>query len=411
MVFASLTTSTNQIVAIVNNNVILKDELDQMIRILKSQENNVKNFVYFNNQYLLRQTLEHLIINSILSQEINAYKDIHINNKQVDQEIFNIAFQNRMSVEQMHKNLILNKVDYSIYRSMIKKEIQINEALKNIVQEKINIVPEDMNTLDFNLSIKRSMQKKFNIDLIYIPLLKNFSKKDINKQNSLIQNLILEIKKNNTIDNLIVKNIDQSISKTEKTGWINIENIPSPFNHVIIDAKKGDIFGPIKTNIGFYILKIKDLFEKQKKFFINEVHVRHIMLKKTFLTEKQIKNKLEKISSDIKNKKITFDDAVKMLSEDIETKHQGGDLGWYELDLFNSHFQNAISKMKIGAISKPIYSMFGWHIIQLLEKRKVDKTEQIKKQYAYQILLNNKIYDEMQALIEELRNNAYVKIF
>ncbi len=176
-------------------------------------------------------------------------------------------------------------------------------------------------------------------------------------------------------------------------------------------TKKGVIIGPFLSNVGFYILKVNDTRSASPSTSITEVHARHILLKPSvIMSDEQARTKLTKIAKKIKSNHAKFYNEAIKISQDPSSALQGGDLGWVSPDLYDPAFRSALLKLKKGEISAPLHSAFGWHLIQLLDKRQINTTDAAQKNHAYRILFNRKFIEESNAWMQELRAQAYVKI-
>ncbi|MNC02360.1 Chaperone SurA precursor [compost metagenome] len=187
--------------------------------------------------------------------------------------------------------------------------------------------------------------------------------------------------------------------------------MPSIFAQALSTAKKGDVIGPIRSGVGFHILKVNDLRGQSQSISVTEVHARHILLKSSpIMSDDQARAKLNQIAADIKSGKTTFAEAAKSFSEDPGSANQGGDLGWAATDVYDPAFRDALSKMHKGELSAPVHSSFGWHLIELMDTRNVDKTDAAQKDRAYRMLFNRKFSEEAQTWMQEQRASAYVKV-
>jgi peptidyl-prolyl cis-trans isomerase SurA len=128
------------------------------------------------------------------------------------------------------------------------------------------------------------------------------------------------------------------------------------------------------------------------------------------MTDEQARQKLEQVVADINSGKTTFAEEAKQLSQDPGSANQGGDLGWSSPEMYDPAFRDALMKLKKGQLSAPVHSSFGWHLIQLLDTRQVDKTDAAQKERAYRLLFNRKFAEEAQTWMQEQRAAAYVKI-
>ena len=191
---------------------------------------------------------------------------------------------------------------------------------------------------------------------------------------------------------------------------MRFSDIQNKFSSTLNIIKKGQILGPILGDKGFYILKVNDI-DHNKENIITEYYIQHCLIKPSLiLTDKESKKNIFNIYKNIKKGIYSFDYAVQNLSNDFSLSSPKGDLGWISTELFDYNFNKLISNLKKNEISKPIKSIFGWHIIKLLNKREVDKFYSFKKKQANNILLDQKIRLEKNKWIEELKNLSYIKI-
>lgn len=163
-------------------------------------------------------------------------------------------------------------------------------------------------------------------------------------------------------------------------GWGKLQEILTLFAERLVSAKKGDVVGPIRSGVGFHILKVNDIRGASQSVSVTEVHARHILLKPSVvLTDDQARAKLQSVAEAIKSGRAKFADEAKQLSQDPGSAMQGGDLGWASPDIYDPAFRDALLKLSKGEISAPVHSSFGWHLIQLLDTRQVDKTDAAQK--------------------------------
>ncbi|EKM6353304.1 peptidylprolyl isomerase SurA, partial [Cronobacter sakazakii] len=209
----------------------------------------------------------------------------------------------------------------------------------------------------------------------------------------------------------ITYSADQQALKGGQMGWGRIQELPSVFAQALSTAKKGDVIGPIRSGVGFHIIKVNDLRGQSQTVSVTEVHARHILLKPSpIMTDQQARQKLEEIAADIKSGKTTFAQAAREFSQDPGSANQGGDLGWAAADVYDPAFRDALMSLSKGQMSTPVHSSFGWHLIELLDTRKSDRTDAAQKDRAYRMLFNRKFSEEAATWMQEQRASAYVKI-
>jgi peptidyl-prolyl cis-trans isomerase SurA len=400
----------DKVAAVVNNGVVLESDVDGMMRSVKAQAQQAGQQLP-DDRTLRHQIVERLVMDNIILQ-MGKQMGVQISDQQLDQAIANIAAQNHMSMEQMRSRLAYDGVNYSAYREQIRKEMQIAEVRNNEVRRRVTILPQEVDTLAKQIAAQNTQGTELNISHILLPLPENPTQQQVDDQEKLAKQLMSELKNGADFGKLAVTySADSQALQGGNMGWGKIEELPTLFAQALSTAKKGDIVGPIRSGVGFHILKVNDLRGESKNISVTEVHARHILLKPSpILTDAQARQKLMQIADDIKSGKTSFAAAAKQFSDDPGSANQGGDLGWSSPEIFDPAFRDALLRLHKGETSQPVHSSFGWHLIQLLDTRQVDKTDAAQKERAYRLLFNRKFAEEAQTWMQEQRAAAYVKI-
>ncbi len=299
-----------------------------------------------------------------------------------------------------------------MHRAQIRKEMLISEVRNNEVRRRVTILPQEVDALAKQVGAQNGSDTEMNISHILIPLPENPSQQQVDKAEELAKRLVGEINSGADFGKLaITYSADSQALKGGNMGWGKLQEIPTLFAERLVSAKKGDVVGPIRSGVGFHILKVNDIRGASQSVSVTEVHARHILLKPSVvLTDDQARAKLQSVAEAIKSGRAKFADEAKQLSQDPGSAMQGGDLGWASPDIYDPAFRDALLKLSKGEISAPVHSSFGWHLIQLLDTRQVDKTDAAQKDRAYRMLFNRKFAEEAQTWMQEQRAQAYVKI-
>lgn len=415
---AALTASTafaapqvvDKVAAVVNNGVVLESDVDGMMRSVKGQAQQAGQQLP-DDQTLRHQILERLVMDNILLQKAKQ-AGLQVSDVQLDQAIANIAQQNKISVDQLRSRLADEGMNYATYREQIRHEMATSEVRNNEVRRRVTILPQEVESLAAQLASQNSAGTELNISQILLPLAENPTQQQVDDQENLAKQLLSEARGGADFAKLAIANsADPLALKGGNMGWGRIQELPSLFAQALVTAKKGDIIGPIRSGVGFHILKVNDMRGDNQSISVTEVHARHILLKPSpILSDDQAKQKLQQVAAEIKSGKLTFSDAAKQLSQDPGSANQGGDLGWSSAEVFDPAFRDALLRLKKGQLSDPVHSSFGWHLIELMDTRQVDKTDTAKKERAWRLLFNRKFAEEAQTWMQEERAAAYVKI-
>lgn len=400
----------DKVAAVVNNGVVLESDVDGLMQSVKLNAGQAGQQLP-DDATLRHQILERLIMDQIILQ-MGQKMGVKITDEQLDQAIANIAKQNNMTMDQMRSRLAYDGLNYSTYRNQIRKEMIISEVRNNEVRRRITVLPQEVDALAKQIGTQNAASTELNLSHILIALPENPTSEQVNDAQRQAESIVEEARNGADFGKLaITYSADQQALKGGQMGWGRIQELPGIFAQALSTAKKGDIVGPIRSGVGFHILKVNDLRGQSQSISVTEVHARHILLKPSpIMNDQQARLKLEEIAADIKSGKTTFAAAAKEYSQDPGSANQGGDLGWATPDIFDPAFRDALTKLHKGQISAPVHSSFGWHLIELLDTRKVDKTDAAQKDRAYRMLMNRKFSEEAATWMQEQRASAYVKI-
>lgn len=399
----------DSVVAVVNNNVILQSEVNEVLRNVKAST-DPQNLP--DDKTLKQQIIDRLINENLILQQAKKL-NITVSEEDITATIKSIAAKNNMTVDELRSYLASVGMSYSSYRNKISNEILIDQARMNIIKQRIFISDREVNNLANTIAKQPNKNREVNISHILIALPDSPSKKQISDASNKAQKIVDRLKNGENFAKLAATySNDERALDGGKMGWHKLNELPSIFEERLVRAQKNDIIGPIRSGVGFHILKVEgNHSEASKSITITEVNARHILVKTNVLVTDEIaKNKIQEIRQSIVNGVSSFASAAKNYSEDPGSADKDGELGWNNPDNFDSNFRSALLKLKKGEISQPVKSNYGWHLIQLIDSRKVDKTEAAMKDQAYRLIFNRKFSEELQVWIQELRGDAYIKI-
>src|SRR5476651_1451437 len=395
----------DKVAAVVDNGVVLESDVTSLMQSVKQQAKEA-NQQLPDDATLRHQILDRLIMDNIQVQMANKM-GIKPTDEDVDKAIAGIAAQNKLTVDQLRSRLAYDGLNYSTYRAQIRKEMMISE-----VRRRVTVLPQEVDMLAKQVASQNGGSAEFNLSHILLPLPENPTQDQVDTAEALAKKVVGEL--NNGADfgkMAITYSADSQALKGGNMGWGKLQELPSLFAQALSTAQKGQIIGPIRSGVGFHILKVNDIRGDNKTVSVTEIHARHILLKPSVvMTDDQARAKLEQVAADIRSGKANFADEAKQLSQDPGSANQGGDLGWASPDMYDPAFREALINLKKGQLSAPVHSSFGWHLIEVLDTRQVDKTDAAQKERAYRMLFNRKFSEEAQTWMQEQRANAYVKI-
>ncbi|MGB2146728.1 peptidylprolyl isomerase SurA [Vibrio toranzoniae] len=391
---------------IVNEGVILQSDIDASMKTLRA--NAKKSGQTLPSQDVLNeQVLEKLIIDTIQTQEAERI-GVRIDDARLDQAIVGIAENNNQTVEQLTASVAEEGLSYNAFREQVRKEIAASEARNALVRRRINILPAEVDNLTDILAQETNATVQYKIGHIQLRFNDEQTKEELEVQ---AKDLVEALNSGKDFSTMAY-----TYSKGPKAlqggdwGWMRKEEMPTIFADQIKMQNKGSIIGPFRSGVGFHILKIEDV-KGLETVAVTEVNARHILIKPTvILSDDGAKKQLEEITRRVNAGEASFGDLAQQYSQDPGSAVQDGELGYQTPDLYVPEFKHQVETLPEGKISAPFKTVHGWHIVEVLDRREVDRTDSALKNKAYQILFNRKFNEEAGAWLQEIRASAFVEI-
>ncbi|MCF7503900.1 MULTISPECIES: peptidylprolyl isomerase SurA [Vibrio] len=391
---------------IVNEGVILQSDIDASMKTLRA--NAKKSGQTLPSQDVLNeQVLEKLIIDTIQTQEAERI-GVRIDDARLDQAIEGIAKDNNQTVDQLTASVAAEGLSYNAFREQVRKEIAASEARNALVRRRINILPAEVDNLADILAQETNATVQYKIGHIQLRFNDDQTKEELEAQ---ANDLVEELNGGKNFSTMAY-----TYSKGPKAlqggdwGWMRKEEMPTIFADQIKMQNKGSIIGPFRSGVGFHILKIEDV-KGLETVAVTEVNARHILIKPTvILSDDGAKEQLEEITRRVNAGEATFGELAQQYSQDPGSAVQDGELGYQTPDLYVPEFKHQVETLPQGKISAPFKTVHGWHIVEVLDRREVDRTDSALKNKAYQILFNRKFNEEAGAWLQEVRASAFVEM-
>ncbi|MGC9401802.1 peptidylprolyl isomerase SurA [Vibrio genomosp. F10] len=396
----------DKIAVIVNEGVVLQSDIDTAFKTLKANAKENKQALP-TEDILREQVLEKLIIDTIQQQEAERL-GVRIDDNRLNEAIADIAKNNQQSIEELTASVAAEGLTYAAFREQIRKEIAASEARNALVRRRINILPAEVDNLADILAQETNATVQYQVSHIQLRFNDDQEKSELEKQaNELVQQLQ---------DGADFKTMAYTYSKGPKAleggdwGWMRKEEMPTIFADQIKLQNKGSIIGPFRSGIGFHILKIDDV-KGLEVVAVTEVNARHILIKPTvILSDEGVQRDLLEITRKVAAGEATFGELAQQYSQDPGSAVQDGELGYQTPDLYVPEFKYQVETLPVGKISEPFKTVHGWHIVEVIDRREVDRTDSALKNKAYGILFNRKFNEEASAWIQELRASAFVEV-
>lgn len=398
----------DRIVATVNDNVILLSELGQQTQLIK-QRLMRSNTTLPPNNVLRHQVLEHMITTQ-LQLQVAKNQGIQVSDDTLNQTLARIARQNGFTLNEMPARLKAQGLDYNQFRDEVRTQLIQRQVRKHDVDDRIMITPAEVDQYIANQAQQGHGDTQYHLYHILLSLPPQASPEAVEKIKTRAAAIDKKLQAGADFAATAVAVSDgQQALKGGDLGWLRGSELPTTFADTVLSMQPGDVSGPIRDASGYHIVKLADE-RTEHQVMVTQTHARHILIQTNLLvSDEEARERLDKIRQQIEDG-ASFADLAKKYSNDPGSAAQGGDLGWVNPGQVVPQFQQVMDKLKPDEISEPFKTQFGWHIVEVLDRRKQDQTDEVKRNRAYQAIHQRKLREQLNSWLHKLRDQAYVRI-
>lgn len=403
---AAAAEALDRIVAVVDEEVIMQSELDRhrdrVVRQLSEQGTELPPASVFE-----KQVLERLVMMK-LQLQFAKRTGVSVDDDTLNKTIGGVAAQNKLTLEQFRKVLAKEGYDYNRFREDIREEITVARLRQREVGNRIVVTDREVDNFLANQQ-EQTGENEYHLAHILIATPEGASPETIEAARAEAEKVLEDLRGGADFRKTAVAVSDgQQALDGGDLGWRKEGQIPSLFAEAVRQMKKGDLSDLIRNAGGFHIIMLLDARTKEAHI-VTQTHARHILIKPSeLISRKDAKEKLEQLKLRIEGGD-DFAELARSHSEDRGSAANGGDLGWVSPGDMIPEFEHVMDALKPAEISDPFESQFGWHIVQVLERREHDDTEETKRTRAREVIRDRKTEEEMQSWLRRLRDEAYVE--
>ena len=398
----------DQAIVIIENDVITQTEYQKKLRFILNQYQLTGSQPPQDMEAFYKQVLENMI-QKRLQIQFARKAGLEIKEWMIDKSMENMAKRANLSLTDFREKIIESGVDYSVYRENLKEDLITREIQRRVISQRIKISEKEIDEFIEHQSHVFKENNEYKISLVLVSVKETPS---INEKNAAKNKIKMVKEKFLSGENFasLARMYSDSGNALDggDLGWRKISEVPEIFLSSLENMDKGEISEIIETLNGFYVFFLEDKKEMEN-VEIEERKVRHILIKTNAIVTNEIaENKLKELKSRINNGE-SFSDLAKAYSEDTMSAANGGELEWSPPGTFVPQFEDKIDLLPLKEISEPFLTQFGWHILEVLEKRKQDNTEIIKRNLARQYLISGRSREVIDSWIIELKEKNFIK--
>jgi len=404
----SAVVSVDRVVAIVNDEALTQYELDDARRIVQQQLRQQKVQPPAAD-VLDKQVLERLITQRALLQEAKE-GGVKIDDSQVERAIQRIAQENKLSAEEFRKLLAQENIPYAKYRDDIRNEMIVQRLREREVDSKVQVSDAEVDQYLATLKAQNAGETEYRLAHILVSVPEQASSDQIESRRRRAEEALRSIKSGADFAQVAAAFSDATDAlQGGSLGWRTGARLPTVFAEAVREQKVGTVSGVLRSAAGFHIVKLLEKRSHDEATLVDQTHARHILVRVNELTsEAEAKSKIERMKDRL-DTGANFADLAKLNSEDASAA-KGGDLGWLSAGDTVAEFDDAMKKLQPNQVSPPVRTSFGWHLIEVLERRKQDVTIDRARNEAQTAIRQRKADEAFQDWVRQVRDKAFVEI-
>ena len=397
----------DRIVAVVNSEVITSGEVAARVKVVKQQLGQ-QGTQLPPEDVLQKQVLERMIMDR-LQLQLAKETALRVDDLQLDRTVARVAESNKMSLTEFRRALERDGVQFDKFREEIRNEITLSRLREREVDAKIAVTD---NEIDYFLSQQGGSQASttdYNLAHILLRLPEQASPEQVERQRARAEQVVVQLRAGADFGKLAVSFSDAPDAlQGGAMGWRVRDRLPELFAQALAAMKPGDVSGIMRSPAGFHVIKLIDVRGSGAAALVEQTHARHILVKTSeIVSEADAKRKLNNLRERIVNG-ADFGELAKLNSDD-GSSIRGGDLGWVYPGDTVPEFERVMNSLQLGQLSEPFASPFGWHLLQVLERRKTDASGDRQRKEATLILRERKADEAYQEWLRQLRDRAFVE--
>ena len=409
------------IVAVVNDDVITRRELDVAVAQIERQLQQKKVPIPA-RPIVEKQVLERLILTQLQVRAAER-NGVTIDDATLNAAIEMLAQRNKMNLTQLRQTIEKDGISFAQFRDDIRRELLSARLRQKLVDSQIQVSDQDVESLQAQMGGGQSTAagsggREYHIAQILIAVPENASPTQIEAAKRQASDVLAQLRKGVDFRQLAVSaSSGRQALEGGDLGWRRADQLPTLFAEVVPKLQPGQLSELIRSPSGFHIVKLLEVKSgggearsPEPSKLVTQTHARHILLKTSpQLSDDEARQRLVQLRQRIQNGE-DFAVVARANSEDTPSAERGGDLGWVSPGMLVPQFEQAMNELQPGAISAPFKTPFGWHIVQVQERRQGPASTETERARVREALLRRRADEEWEQTLRRLREEAYVEI-
>ena len=402
------------IIAVVNMEVITQRELEDRLLLIERRMKS-QNMQMPSRDVLKKQLLERMIVNRAQLQLAKEY-GIRIDDAMLDRSVARIAEQNKLSIQDFRGQIERDGVSFTRFREEIREEIALQRLREREVDNKLQVTESEVdNYLSTSSGKAQGAEDEINIVHILVRVPENASADQIAERRKRAETALAQIKSGADFSKVAASFSDASDAMTGgQLGWRSPSRLPQLFVETTEKLKEGEVAPLVRSANGFHILKMAgrrsaSVVKSGATNMVQQTRARHILIKvNQVISANEARRKMVELKARLDNNAAKFEDLAKLYSNDLSAG-KGGDLGWVYPGDTVPEFERAMNSLRPGQVSEPVESPFGYHLIEVIERKTEEVSIERQRLIARQALRDRKLEDAYEDWLRQLRDRTYVE--
>jgi len=397
----------DRIVAVVNNEVITRADLEQRYRTatlrLKQQGTPLPP-----RASLEKQILDRLITDQVQLQ-LAKETGLRVDDSELDRAIQRIAQENKLTLDQLRAALEKDGVPFPRFREDIRNEIILSRLRQREVDNRIVVSEGEIESFVNAQQDVAGRAEQYNLSHILVTVPENAGPEQIQARRSRAEQALQQLRTGADFRQVAAAFSDAPDAlQGGAMGWREGARLPPLFLDVLKTLQTGELSPLLRSANGFHIVRLNERRSASAPVIVRRTHARHILVKTNELVpQAEARRRVDSLKERLDNK-ADFAELARLHSEDASGS-KGGDLGWLSPGDTVPEFEGAMNALGPGEISAPVRTPFGWHLIQVLERRDEDMSKDRQRLAAHSALRARKSDESYQEWLRQLRDRAYIE--
>lgn len=402
------TQALDDIVAVVNDDVVVRSELDHEIDLIVPQMQQ-KGTQPPPRAQLEKQVLDRLIVKH-LEQQRAKQLGITVDEATLNEAMTSIAQRNGLSLEQLQATLQAGGIRFADFREDTRSQILASRLQNQEVVNKIQVTDQEVDRFLAKESSRLIEREQVRLQHILIALPDNPTPEQIKTAQTKANRIVAQLRGGADFAATAVRESDgNNALEGGELGWFEMGAVPSLVSDLAYTMAQGEVSEPIRSSSGFHIIRLAEIKAATPKD-VTQTHARHILIRTNeLISDEDAKQRLAQLRLRIVGGE-DFATLARAHSDDTGTALKGGELGWVNPGDTVPDFENVMNALPVNGVSEPFKTPFGWHIVQVQERRSQNTSGDVLRLKARAAIQRRKAEEATEEWIRQMRDESYIEI-